>query len=479
MDKEEQEEAKNDGVDEEREEHPEETPGEDDRGSLSEEPEEMNIGVTVQDEDGREKINRGNGKEKDKEDVRETDKVGEEEVNIVGDCDEERKEMDWNTGHVEGSSDTKKCLSGGDSNVDNSLGAQMDENKATDHSSQIQCEEQHSEPSQSHIVEIASLLSLAKRAYQGNNITVPSGDDFDNQNSPLKKELLSTDSLPAVTNNVTNVLVQDVPTFQSLYPPNIIEQTSNNNTDVNPNANPASEVHSAKYGIKSFLESMTEPTTNNQKVSQKKKVAEEEPPITEDRKPSNVDSRTEPIITNISVTTDTGSTSSPQHSAGVLDKYDLGGSEMMESSNATAPTLFLCGQYLSLSSDDNEVSLHHLGRKRKRYVESEDEGDRIVENKVISDTENEMVTVTEGQDTVNIRQSDQHFKVCLFYNIVCIASCLHSLRPFKLLRLSFPSQQRKEEKMRWSLSALSNSLMMSSLLMSMSPTDLPYQQCTL
>lgn len=355
--------------------------------------------------------------------------MGEEEVKIVGDYDGERKEMDWNIGHVEESSDTKKCLSGGESNVDDSLGAQIDENKTTDHSSQIQSEEQQSEPTQSHIVEIASLLSLAKRAHQTNNITVPSGDDFDNQNSPLKKELLSTDALPAVANNVTNVPVQDVPTFQSLHPPNIIDRTSSNNEiDVNPNSNPASEVHSAKHGIKSFLESMTEPTTNNQKVSQKKMIAEEEPPITEeDHKPSNVDSITEPISTNISVNTGTGSTSSPRHSADVLDKYDLGGSEMMESSNATAPTLFLCGQYLSLSSDDNEVSLHHLGRKRKRYVESEDEGDRIVENKVISDTENEMVTVTEGQDTVNVRQSDQHFKVCLFYNTVCIASCLHSL----------------------------------------------------
>ena len=383
----------------------------------------MNIRVAVQDEEGGEKINRGNDEEKDKEEIRETDKVGEEEVKIGDDCDGERKEMDWNAGCVEGSSDTKNCLSEGESNVDDSLEAQIDENKTTDHLSQIQCEEQQSEPNQSHNVEIASLLSLAKRAYQTNNITVPSGeiDDFNNQNSPLNKELLSTDSLPTVTNNMTDIPIQDVPSFQSLHPPNIIDQTSYNNTDVSPNSNPVSEVHSAKYGIKSFLESMTEPTTNNQKVSQKKKTAEQDPPIIEEgHKPSNVDSKTEPTISaSISATTVTASISSPQHSADVLDKYDLGCSEMMESNNATAPTLFLCGQYLSLSSDDNEASLHHLGRKRKRYVESEDEeGDKTKENKVISDTENEMVVVTEGQD--NTRQNDQHFKVCLFYNIVCV-----------------------------------------------------------
>lgn len=215
---------------------------------------------------------------------------------------------------------------------------------------------------------ILSLVQLAKNVCVHMNIDIPAN------------------------NSITDV--PEAPVLSSLDENSLVVPKNTGNAHVF-NENPVAEFHAARQGISAQLK------------------------ITKETK-SNMCSENTSLVTNkgstsllresMEITSSVTSDSSPED---ILKKYDLCTNK--DNRKSETPSLFLCGQYMSVSSDSECPVISYGGRKRPRYVDTEDNGSRGIEeeNKQKRREDENAKDITSSSPSVfksssNLRKSGLH-----------------------------------------------------------------------
>ena len=237
---------------------------------------------------------------------------------ISVDNDEEKTNIEYESTSVAGLSDA--ALQGSTQSTSNVENVESKSSETNQKGANEDCTIQPSK--------ILSLVQLAKNVCVNMNIDIP------------------------VNNSITDVHEAHAPS------PLVLPKTTVNAYVFN--ENPVAEFHAARQGISSTQLKTTKETKSN--------MSSENSSLVTNKDSSSV------LRESMEITSSVTGDSSPED---ILDKYDLGTEK--DSRKSETPSLFLCGQYMSVSSGSECPVISYGGRKRRRYVDTEDDGSRGIE----------------------------------------------------------------------------------------------------
>ena len=223
--------------------------------------------------------------------------------------------------------------------------------------------------------ESTSVAGLSDAALQGSaqstsnieNVETKSSET--NQNGANEDCILPPSKILSLVQLAKNVCVHmniDIPANNSItdLPEAHVPSSLDENSLVAPkttyvfNENHVAEFHAARQGISTQL-----------KITKSDMCSENTSLVT------NKDSTS--LLRDLEFMEITSSVTSDSSPEDILEKYDLGTEK--DSRKSETPSLFLCGQYMSVSSGSECPVISYGGRKRQRYVDTEGDGSKGIE----------------------------------------------------------------------------------------------------
>ena len=224
--------------------------------------------------------------------------------------------------------------------------------------------------------ESTSVAGLSDAALQGSAQSTSNIENVETKSSETNQKGANEDctlppskilSLVQLAKNVCVHMNIDIPANNSItdVPEAPVPSSLDENSLVVPkttyvfNENHVAEFHAARQGISTQLK-ITKETKSN--------LCSENTSLV-----TNKDS-TSLLRESMEITSSVTGDSSPED---ILEKYDLGTKK--DSRKSETPSLFLCGQYMSVSSGSECPVISYGGQKRQRYVDTEDDDSRGIE----------------------------------------------------------------------------------------------------